>query len=127
MLLSFVLFSVLCLSFLVLTLVICVCRNRLHLLTPFLEKLVIEGSEDVDVHNALGKIIIDSNKNPEHFLTTNPHYDSRVVGGYCEKQKYPALAVVAYRRGKCDSRLRHVTNKNSMFKLQARLICTFIF
>jgi len=32
------------------------------------------------VHNALGKIIIDTNNNPEHFLTTNPYYDS-LVGG----------------------------------------------
>jgi clathrin heavy chain len=30
------------------------------------------------VHNALGKIIIDTNNNPEHFLTTNPYYDSLV-------------------------------------------------
>ena len=27
-----------------------------------------------------GKIIIDTNNNPEHFLTTNPYYDSLVVG-----------------------------------------------
>ena len=32
------------------------------------------------VHNALGKIIIDTNNNPEHFLTTKHYYDSRVVG-----------------------------------------------
>ncbi|KAF3448094.1 hypothetical protein FNV43_RR08802 [Rhamnella rubrinervis] len=89
---------------------------------PFLEQLVIEGSEDVHVHSALGKIIIDSKKNPKHFLMTNPQYDSRVVGEYCEKQKNPALAVVAYRRGRCDSRLINVTNKNSMFKLQARYV-----
>ena len=30
------------------------------------------------MHNALGKIIIDTNNNPEHFLTTNPYYDSLV-------------------------------------------------
>lgn len=73
------------------------------------------------VHNALGKIIIDSNNNPEHFLTTNPYYDSRVVGKYCEKRD-PTLAVVAYRRGQCDSELINVTNKNSLFKLQARFV-----
>lgn len=73
------------------------------------------------VHNALGKIIIDSNNNPEHFLTTNPYYDSRVVGKYCEKRD-PTLAVVAYRRGQCDDELIIVTNKNSLFKLQARLV-----
>jgi hypothetical protein len=31
-------------------------RNRLRLLTQFLEHLVSEGSQDVHVHNALGKI-----------------------------------------------------------------------
>jgi clathrin heavy chain len=55
-------------------------RHRLKLLTPFLEHLIGEGSTDPHVHNALGKIIIDTNNNPEHFLTTNPYYDSLVVG-----------------------------------------------
>ncbi|CAM0950541.1 unnamed protein product [Alopecurus aequalis] len=99
----------------------CEKRNRLRLLTQFLEHLVSEGSQDVHVHNALGKIIIDSNNNPEHFLTTNPFYDSRVVGKYCEKRD-PTLAVVAYRRGQCDEELIDVTNKNSLFKLQARYV-----
>ena len=53
-------------------------RNRLKLLNPFLEHLVSEGSTDAAVHNALGKIIVDANNNPEHFLTTNPYYDSLV-------------------------------------------------
>uniref|UniRef100_A0A0E0F1D7 Clathrin heavy chain n=1 Tax=Oryza meridionalis TaxID=40149 RepID=A0A0E0F1D7_9ORYZ len=99
----------------------CEKRNRLRLLTQFLEHLVSEGSQDVHVHNALGKIIIDSNNNPEHFLTTNPFYDSHVVGKYCEKRD-PTLAVVAYRRGQCDDELINVTNKNSLFKLQARYV-----
>ncbi|CAN6705271.1 unnamed protein product [Malus baccata var. baccata] len=99
----------------------CEKRNRLRLLTQFLEHLVSEGSQDVHVHNALGKIIIDSGNNPEHFLTTNPYYDSRVVGKYCEKRD-PTLAVVAYRRGQCDDELINVTNKNSLFKLQARYV-----
>ncbi|KMZ59834.1 putative Clathrin heavy chain [Zostera marina] len=96
-------------------------RNRLRLLTQFLEHLVSEGSHDVHVHSALGKIIIESNNNPEHFLTTNPYYDSRVVGKYCENRD-PTLAVVAYRRGQCDDELINVTNKNSLFKLQARYV-----
>ncbi|KAK2435708.1 clathrin heavy chain [Trifolium repens] len=86
----------------------------------FLEHLVSEGSQDVHVHNALGKIILDSN-NPEHFLTSNPYYDSRVVGKYCEKRD-PTLGVVAYRRGQCDEELINVTSKNSLFKLQARYV-----
>ena len=94
-------------------------RNRLKLLTPFLEHLVSEGNQDVHVHNALGKIIIDTNNNPEHFLTTNPYYDSLVVGSYCEKRD-PNLACVAYKRGLCDDALVACTNKHSLFKLQAR-------
>lgn len=73
------------------------------------------------VHNALGKIIVDANNNPEHFLTTNPYYDSMVVGSYCEKRD-PHLAVVAFKRGQCDMELVRVTNENSMFKDQARYI-----
>lgn len=69
---------------------------RLKLLTPFLEHLIREGSTDPHVHDALGKIIIDTNNNPEHFLTTNPYYDSLVVGKYAEKRD-PNLACVAYR------------------------------
>ncbi|KAK7323836.1 hypothetical protein VNO77_27332 [Canavalia gladiata] len=45
----------------------------------FLEHLVSKGSQDVQVHNILGKTNIDSNNNLERFLITNPCYDSRVV------------------------------------------------
>lgn len=96
-------------------------RNRLKMLTPFLEHLVSEGSTDSQVHNALGMILIDSNSNPEHFLTTNEHYDSKVIGKYCEKRD-PNLACVAYKRGNCDLELVQVTNKNSLFKLQSRYV-----
>lgn len=96
-------------------------RNRLKLLTQFLEHLVGEGSKDTHVHNALGKIIVDANNNPEHFLTTNPYYDSKVVGKFCEKRD-PNLACIAYKRGECDMELIEVTNKNSMFKAQSRYI-----
>ena len=96
-------------------------RNRLKLLNPFLEHLVSEGSTDPAVHNALGKIIVDSNNNPEHFLTTNPYYDSLAVGKYCEKRD-PNLACVAYKRGACDGALVECTNRHSLFKVQARYI-----
>ena len=92
-------------------------RNRLKLLNPFLEHLVSEGSTDPAVHNALGKIIVDSNNNPEHFLTTNPYYDSGVVGKYFEKRD-PNLACVAYKRGACDDALVDCTNRHSLFKVR---------
>jgi clathrin heavy chain len=85
----------------------CEKRNQLRLLTQFLEHLVSEESQDIHVHNALSKIIIDTNK---HFLTTNPYYDSCVVGKYYEERD-PTLVFVAYRRGQCDDELIHVTNK----------------
>ncbi|MEW5310804.1 MAG: hypothetical protein WDW38_002565 [Sanguina aurantia] len=96
-------------------------RNRLKLLLPFLEHLISEGSADPHVHNALGKIVIDTNNNPEHFLTTNPYYDSLVVGKYAEKRD-PNLACVAYKRGHNDDALVECTNKHSLFKLQARYV-----
>ena len=66
--------------------------------------------QDPHVHNALGKIIIDGNNSPEHFLTTNPFYDSLVVGKYAEKRD-PHLACVAYKRGQCDDALLDCTNR----------------
>jgi len=96
-------------------------RNRLKLLHSFLEHLMNEGSQDPAVHNAMGKVIIDSNNNPEHFLLTNPHYDSLVLGRYCEKRD-PHLACVSYKRGSCDAEYVDVTSRNSLFKLQARYV-----
>ena len=42
------------------------------------------------MHNALGKIIIDTNNNPEHVLTTNPYYDSLVRGQPAASCQLPA-------------------------------------
>jgi hypothetical protein len=92
--------------------------NWLSLLTQFLEHLVSEGSEDVHVHNGLWKSIIDTDNNPEHFLTNSPYYDSCVAGKYFEKD--PTPAVVAYECcGLCHDELVDIMNKNSLFKLQA--------
>jgi len=77
---------------------------RLKLLLPWLESRIHEGCEEPATHNALAKIYIDSNNNPERFLRENPYYDSRVVGKYCEKRD-PHLACVAYERGQCDQEL----------------------
>ena len=85
----------------------------------FLQKKVHEGSDEPATHNALAKIYIDSNNNPERFLKENPYYDSKVVGRYCEKRD-PHLATVAYERGQCDRELIAVCNENSLFKSEAR-------
>ena len=78
--------------------------HRLKLLLPWLETRVHEGVEEPATHNALAKIYIDSNNNPERYLRENQFYDSRVVGRYCEKRD-PHLACVAYERGQCDDDL----------------------
>eukprot|EP01132_Coremiostelium_polycephalum_P002123 gene2123-2614_t len=96
-------------------------RNRLKLLLPWLEARVHERNIEPAIHNALAKIYIDSNKNPEAFLVHNQFYDSRVVGKYCEKRD-PYLSFVAYKRGLCDYELIEVTNKNTLFKNQARYL-----
>ena len=90
--------------------------RRLKLLLPWLEARIHEGCEEPATHNALAKIYIDSNNNPERFLRENPFYDSRVVGKYCEKRD-PHLACVAYERGQCDQELIHVSLKLQSFSV----------
>lgn len=46
-------------------------RNRLKLLLPWLNMRVTDGSQDPEVYNALAKIYIDTNNNPEPFLKEN--------------------------------------------------------
>ncbi|KAJ1507724.1 hypothetical protein HMI54_001426 [Coelomomyces lativittatus] len=96
-------------------------RNRLKLLLPWLEMKIKEGTTDVHVFNALAKIYIDSNTNPQAFLKENKMYDPRVIGKYCEKRN-PTLSVVAYQQGQCDMELINITNQESMFKHQARYL-----
>ncbi|KAF2671232.1 clathrin heavy chain [Microthyrium microscopicum] len=96
-------------------------RNRLKLLLPFLEATLAAGNQQQAVYNALAKIYIDSNNNPEKFLQENDQYDSLVVGKYCEKRD-PNLAFIAYRKGQNDLELINITNENSMFKAQARYV-----
>src|SRR6185312_14057988 len=54
-------------------------RNRLKLILPWLQLRVNEGSTDPAVYNALAKIYIDSNNNPEAFLKENPVCRSNIV------------------------------------------------
>ncbi|KAG0165695.1 hypothetical protein DFQ28_008457 [Apophysomyces sp. BC1034] len=96
-------------------------RNRLKLLLPWLNMRVTEGSTDVEVYNALAKIYIDTNNNPEPFLKENEHYEPRTIGKYCEKRD-PYLAYICYEKGQCDYELIHITTENSMFKHQARYL-----
>ena len=96
-------------------------RNRLKLILPWLRRQIEAGNEDQPLYNAMAKIAIDSNNNPEAFLKENSLYDPRVVGRYCEKRD-PYLAYIAYAKGFCDEELLEITNENSMFKHQARYL-----
>merc|ERR1719443_2509659 len=68
-------------------------------------------------------IYIDTNRDADEFLKTNAFYDSITVGKYCEDRD-PHLAYTAYKRawGSCDEQLVDVTNKNGLFRLQARYL-----
>ena len=96
-------------------------RNRLKLLLPFLEQTLAAGNQQQAVYNALAKIYIDSNSNPEQFLKDNNIYDTLVVGKYCEKRD-PNLAYIAYSKGQNDLELVNITNENSMYRAQARYL-----
>ena len=96
-------------------------RHRLKLLLPFLEATLATGNNQQAIYNALAKIYIDSNNNPEKFLKENDRYDSLVVGKYCEKRD-PNLAYIAYRKGQNDLELISITNENAMFRAQARYL-----
>jgi clathrin heavy chain len=85
-------------------------RNRLKLILPWLNNKVEQGSTDHAVYNAIAKIAIDSNNNPEAFLKENNLYDPAIVGKYCEKRD-PYLAYIAYAKGFCDDELIHITRR----------------
>ncbi|EPX72143.1 clathrin heavy chain Chc1 [Schizosaccharomyces octosporus yFS286] len=96
-------------------------RNRLKLLLPYLETLLQSGSQDRAIYDALAKIYIDSNNNPEVFLKENNVYDTLSIGKYCEKRD-PYLAFIAYEKGTNDAELIALCNENSMFKQLARYL-----
>lgn len=96
-------------------------RNRLKILLPFLEATLQSGNQQQAIFNALAKIYIDSNNNPEKFLKENDQYDTLTVGKYCEKRD-PNLAYIAYSKGQNDLELVNITNENSMYRAQARYL-----
>ena len=99
----------------------CSKRNRTKLLMPWLEQRVHDGIQEPATHNAVGMIYIDSNQNPERFLTENQFYEPAVVGKYCEKRD-PHLAFVCYKKGGNDQDLIRVCHENSLFKDEARYL-----
>ncbi len=98
-------------------------RGKLKLLQGWLEARYEERIQEPALHNALAMIYIDINKDPQTFLINNPFYDSKVVGKYCEERN-PDLAFIAYKRawGSCDMELVEVTNRNYLYRMQARYL-----
>lgn len=56
-------------------------------------------------------------------MINNQFYDSKVVGKYCEERNAD-LAFTAYKRawGSCDIELVEITNKNFLYRAQARYL-----
>ena len=98
-------------------------RNKIRVLENWLESRVSEGNQTPALHNALAKLYIDTNKDPQTFLANNPYYDSKVIGQYCEERD-PHLALTAYKRawGSCDNELIELTNKNGLYRMQAKYL-----
>lgn len=98
-------------------------RVKLRLLQPWLEARSDERIQDPALHNALAKIYVDVNNDPQDFLINNKFYDSKIVGKYCEERN-PDLAFIAYKRawGECDDELIEVTNKNYLYRMQAKYL-----
>lgn len=93
------------------------------MLQNWLESRNEERIQEPALHNALAMIYIDINKDPQKFLIENQYYDSKVVGKYCEERD-PDLACTAYKRawGECDDELIEVTNRNYLYRIQARYL-----
>ena len=98
-------------------------RNKIRVLQGWLEARANEGNQTPSLHNALAIIYIDINKDPQNFLINNQFYDSKVVGKYCEERNAD-LAFIAYKRawGSCDQELVNVTNKNYLYRVQAKYL-----
>ena len=89
----------------------------------WLEQRAAEGNNLACIHNALAKISIDFDKDPENFLAQNRFYDVKVIGEYAETRD-PHLAFTAYNRdpGTCDEQIMDLTNKNNLYRLQAKYL-----
>lgn len=96
-------------------------RNKLRLLQGFLESRTVDPTPAL--HNALAKIYIDINKDPQDFLLTDQYYEPKEIGKYCEERN-PDLAFLAYKQanGSCDYELIELSNKNYFHRMQARYL-----
>ncbi|GBE87611.1 hypothetical protein SCP_1102880 [Sparassis crispa] len=70
--------------------------NRLKLILPWLEAHMQAGSQDPAVYNALAKIYIESNNNPETFLKENNLYEPLVISKFFPHLLVPMLATAEH-------------------------------
>ena len=99
-------------------------RNKRKDLQGWLQARANEGNPDPALHNALAMNLIDHDSHEaENFLINNPNYDSKIVGRYAEDRNAD-LAFIAYRRawGSCDDELVEVSNRNYLYRLQAKYL-----
>lgn len=98
-------------------------RNKIRLLENWLEQRAAEGNTLKEVHNALAKLAIDFDKNPEQFLRDNRYYDIKTIGTYAESRD-AHYAFIAYKRdpGVCDEEIIELTNKYNFYTLQAKFL-----
>eukprot|EP00924_Labyrinthula_sp_SR-Ha-C_P001550 maker-scaffold_18-snap-gene-1.5-mRNA-1 protein AED:0.42 eAED:0.42 QI:0/0/0/0.66/1/1/3/0/1799 len=93
-------------------------RNKLYLIKDILEeKITVEKSTDIVVHNALAKLKILTNSGAKEFLETDSYYEHKVVGKFCENFD-PSLAFICYAKsnGDCDVELVNVSVQNELYK-----------
>ena len=71
-------------------------RNRLKLLLPFLESTLQAGNQQPAIYDALAKIYIDSNNDPERFLKENDLYNTLVSTPSCLRARDAWLIHLIY-------------------------------
>lgn len=96
-------------------------RGRLTFLLPWMKARADDGVTERDLHNALAKVYVETNENPEEFLNNNPHYDPFELGKFCQ-DKDPHLAAAAFMRGQCDAQVVEVARRNGLYRLLARYL-----
>ncbi|KAK1442350.1 clathrin [Babesia gibsoni] len=93
-------------------------RHQLMVLREWLETRVAKGYKEPEVHTALAKILVSSQKNAEEFLRMNKLYDHVAVGKFCEDRD-PMLAFLIYSEALLDSDVVRLCMANSMHKMLA--------
>ncbi|EDO05779.1 uncharacterized protein BBOV_IV001820 [Babesia bovis T2Bo] len=93
-------------------------RHQLLMLRDWLEKRVEEGHKETEIHTALAKIRVSSQKDAEQFLSTNKIYDRSIIGRFCEDRD-PMLAYLVYSEAQLDSDVLRLCIGNGFYKMLA--------